>query len=126
MITYKLFSLILGLGVAVVMILLARRSKIRFAQFMWWFSTICSVLLFAFFPTLIDVLGKWVGVSYPPTIISILGLGMILIKVFSMDIYITKNEQRYRKLAQKLALFEKRLQDNTAMETRSDNHSDLP
>jgi len=122
MITYKLFSLILGLLVALVMFLLARRSKIRFAQFMWWFSTICSVLIFAFFPTLIDVLGKWVGVSYPPTLISILGLGMILIKVFSMDIYITQNELRYRKLAQKLALFEKRMHDE-ASKAPTDNEN---
>jgi hypothetical protein len=126
MITYKLFSLILGLMVAFVMILLARRSKIRFTQFMWWFSTICSVLIFAFFPTLIDVLGKWVGVSYPPTIISILGLGMILIKVFSMDIYITQNELRYRKLAQKLALFEKRMHDEANMRTKDNKDLDSP
>ncbi len=126
MITYKLFSLILGLLVAIVMILLARRSKIRFAQFMWWFSTICSVLIFAFFPALIDVLGKWVGVSYPPTLISILGLGMILIKVFSMDIYITQNELRYRKLAQKLALFEKRMHDEASMIPKDNKNPDSP
>lgn len=111
MITYKLFSLILGLFVASVMLLLARRSKIRFSQFVWWFSTIGSILLFAFFPALIDVIGKLVGVSYPPIIISVLGLGMIMIKVFSMDIYITQNELRYRKLAQKMGLLEKRIND---------------
>ena len=126
MINYKIFSLILSLFVALMMIILARRSKVRFSQFLWWFSAICSILVFGFFPTLIDFLGKLAGVSYPPTLISILGLGLLLIKVFSMDIYITKNEIRYRKIAQKIALLEKSIRDHNNRMKTNNQHLNIP
>lgn len=108
------------------MMILARRSKVRFSQFLWWSSTICTILIFGFFPTLIDILGQLAGVSYPPTLISIVGLGLLLIKVFSMDIYITQNEIRYRKIAQKIALLEKSIRENDARIKNNNEHLNIP
>ena len=126
MINYKIFSLILSLSVVLSMMILARRSKVRFSQFLWWSSTICTILIFGFFPTLIDILGQLAGVSYPPTLISIVGLGLLLIKVFSMDIYITQNEIRYRKIAQKIALLEKSIRENDARIKNNNEHLNIP
>jgi hypothetical protein len=111
MISYKLFSLITGLIIAATLIKLVRNSKVHSSLFVWWTSIIGLILVFAFYPTLIDVMGKWFGISYPPIIISLAGIGLLLIKTLSMDIYITKNEIRYKKLAQKMALLEKELKE---------------
>lgn len=112
MISYRFFSIITGVLISLILILLSRRSRINTTYFIWWGAIISIILIFSFFPTLIDIIGKWLGVSYPPVLISIVGLGLILIKTLSMDIYITKNEIRYKTLAQKIALLEKKLKDH--------------
>jgi len=95
-----------------ILILLSRRSRINTIYFLWWGAIISLILIFSFFPALIDIIGKWFGVSYPPVLISVVGLGLILVKTLSMDIYITKNEVRYKTLAQKIALLEKKFEDS--------------
>ena len=106
MVTYKAFSIITGLLISLVLVLLIRKSRLQGVLFVWWFSIIVLMLIFAFFPTLVNLLGHYFGIAYPPIIISVAGLGLICIKVLSMDIYITKNEIRYKRLAQKMALLE--------------------
>lgn len=113
MITYKTFSLITGLLIAVILIKLARKSKIHTTHFIWWSSIISFILIFAIFPTLIDIIGRLVGISYPPIIVAVAGLGLMLIKTLTMDIYITQNEIRYKKLAQKMALLEKMVKEQS-------------
>ena len=125
MITYKTFSLIAGLTVIIFLTILARKSKIHSSHFIWWSPIIFFMLLFTFFPELINFFGNIFGISYPPIIISILGMGLLLIKILLMDIYITKNEIRYKRLAQKTALLEKKLEEQIQFSESNKNTSDL-
>jgi len=106
LVTYKAFSIIVGLLISVVLILFVRKSRLHSVLFIWWFAIIALMLIFAFFPSLVDLIGLYFGIAYPPIIISVVGLGLICIKVLSMDIYITRNEIRYKQLAQKMAVLE--------------------
>ncbi len=106
MVTYKTFTIITGLLIAAALLMLVRRSRLHSTLFIWWSAMIALMLIFAFFPELINLLGRYFGVGYPPIIISVAGIGLIFIKILTMDIYITKNEMRYNRLAQKLALLE--------------------
>ena len=103
--------MILGMIIILILVILARKSKIHTSHFIWWAPLLLLIFMFAFFPTLIDRLGELFTVSYPPIIIIIAGLGLLLIKVLINDIYITKNELRYKKLAQKTALLEKTINE---------------
>ncbi|MEA2061862.1 MAG: DUF2304 domain-containing protein [Thermodesulfobacteriota bacterium] len=114
MLNHKNFSLITGLVITVILITLARKSKIHSVHFIWWAAITGSILLFAFFPALIDVIGRLFGIAYPPILISVAGIGLVLIKILSMDMYITQNELRYKKLAQKMALLEKKINDQSS------------
>ena len=96
MVTYKTFSVLIGLAVSGCLLFLVRRSRLHSALIIWWSAIIALMLVFAFFPVLIDVIGKYFHISYPPIMISVIGLGLILIKILSMDVYITRNESRAR------------------------------
>ncbi len=106
MVTYKTFSIIFGILIALILIILIRKSRLQTVLLVWWFAIIALMMMFAFFPSLVDLFGHYFGIAYPPIIISVVGLGLICIKVLSMDIYITKNEIRYKQLAQKMAVLE--------------------
>jgi hypothetical protein len=61
-------------------------------------------MVLGIFPRLIDFLAYQLGVNYPPTLLFILGMGMILIKVISIDLHQSDLERKIRRLAQKLAI----------------------
>jgi len=117
LVTYKIFSIVMGLLISLSLILLIRKSRLQTVHFAWWSAIITLMLIFAFFPTLIDTLGHYFGIAYPPIIISVVGLGLICIKVLSMDTYITKNEIRYKRLAQKMALLETLIKEEKNVKT---------
>jgi len=111
MVNYKIFSSVVGILIVLILIILTRRAKLHTAHLFWWFFIIICILILSFFPTIVDKIGLIFGIGYPPIIVCILGLGAILIKILTMDIYITQNEIRYKKLAQKLAILEKELKN---------------
>lgn len=104
--TYKTFTIFSGVVVAFILFFLVRRSRLHSALFIWWSAIISLMLVFAFYPGLIDIIGRYFKVSYPPVLISVAGLCLIFVKILTMDIYITRNEVRYKRLAQKMALLE--------------------
>lgn len=109
--TYKTFSFIVGLLISGILLYLIRKSKLHTSLTAWWVTIVIFILGFALYPALIDYIGHFFKVSYPPIIICIVGIGLIIIKVLVMDTYITKNEARYKRLAQKLALLELQIQE---------------
>ncbi len=111
--TYRLFSALTGILISLVLYFLVRKSRVSSLYTTWWVVIIISILLLAFFPGILDFVGNLFGVSYPPVLLTVFGLAMILVKVLTMDIYITKNEARYKELAQKLATLELMVKENT-------------
>ena len=110
-ISYETFSALIGLLTALILIILVRRSRLHPFYLGWWFGIICVLLIFSLNPRLINKLGELLGIAYPPIIIAVLGLLAILIKILSMDIYITQSEIRYKKLVQKMVVLEREMQE---------------
>ncbi len=110
-ISYETFSALIGLLTVLILVILVRRSRLHPFYLGWWFGTICVLLIFSLNPRLINKLGELLDIAYPPIIIAVVGLLSILIKILSMDIYITQSEIRYKKLAQKMAVLEREMQE---------------
>ncbi len=104
--SYQITSASLGLLIAGVILWLIRRDHLHSRHALWWLSVAISALVLGIFPTTIDQLAPWFGVSYPPTLLMILGMAMILIKVLLIDIHQSALERKTRRLAQKIALLE--------------------
>jgi len=104
--SYQLTSAIIGLILAGTILWLIRRDHLHTRHATWWLIMAFMIMILGIFPPIIDVVAVYLGVNYPPTLIFVLGIGMILIKVLSIDIEQSKSERKIRRLAQRLALLE--------------------
>ena len=104
--TYHLTSSILGLLIAGTLLWLIRQDRLHTRHALWWLLVATIVVFLGMFPRVIDFVAGKLGINYPPTLVFILGLGMILIKVLMMDIHQSELERKMRRLAQRLAILE--------------------
>ncbi len=106
MFTYRLTSLVLGFVIAGVIIQLVRRDLLHTRYSVLWFLIAIAAVVFGAFPHLNDWIAVKLGVHYPPILFIITGMGIILIKILTMDIDRSKQEQKLRILNEKIAILE--------------------
>jgi len=106
--SYQLTSTILGFLIAAIILWLIRRDHLHSRHALWWLMAALMIFLLGRFPTTIDWLAQYFGVNYPPTLLFLFGLALILIKVLSIDIHQSQLERNQRRLAQRLAILEKK------------------
>ncbi len=109
MISTQIITAILGLILATTIIVLIRRDHLHTRHALWWLMLAMGIVILGFFPSIIDKIGFWLNIKYPPTLLFILGLSMLLLKVLSLDIRQSSQEQQLRRLIQKIAILETEL-----------------
>ena len=107
--TYQLTSLVIGLALAATILILVRRAHLHGPHALWWLALAAGIIVLGTWPRLTDLIAPYLGVSYPPIVAIILGLALLLIKMISMDLQRSRQEQRIRRLAQRLAILEAQL-----------------
>ncbi len=112
--TYQLTSLAIGLVLAAVILLLVRRAHLHGPHALWWLGLAAAIIILGTWPRLTDLIAPYLGVSYPPIVAVILGFALVLVKMMSMDLERSRQEQRLRRLAQRLALLEARIESMSA------------
>lgn len=113
MIPLQWTTALLGIGIACVILVLIRKDSLHVRHSIWWLAVAAGSILFGFFPRLVDSLGAVFGVFYPPILFVTLALGMLLIKVLTMDIERSRQERTLRRLTQRLAIVEEELRNCT-------------
>lgn len=106
MISYQTTSAVLGLLVAISILLLIRSDHLHSRHGVWWIVIAVAVVLFGFFPRIVDWLGEVLGVAYPPVLALVGGIAVLLVKVLLQDLENTRQERQIRRLAQRLAIYE--------------------
>lgn len=106
MLSYQLLSAGLGVALATLILLLVRRDHIQIRYALWWLLVALVVLVFGFYPQLIDKIAKLIGVGYPPVLLMVGGIAALIIKMLYMDIEHSRQEREIRRLAQQLAIWE--------------------
>jgi hypothetical protein len=105
----QITSAAIGILLAGAILYLVRRDHMHGTYALWWLAIAGAILLLGVFPPVIDWLGRVSGISYPPVLPIIVGIGMILIRMLRMDIDRSRQERQLRRLAQKLAILEQEL-----------------
>jgi hypothetical protein len=106
MISYQLTSTIIGLLIAGTILFLVRRDHMHGPYAIWWFCTAAMIVVLGLFPRMMDTLASRLGVNYPPIFVVILAIGLILIKILTMDLERSRQERKIRRLTQRLAMLE--------------------
>ena len=112
--TYQYLTIFTGVLVFFVILRLVRRYRMHERYALWWLSSALVILILGFLPRKVDVIAGYFGINYPPILTVVVALCIILVKLATMDIGRTKNELAVRRLAQQLALLEKKLEENAA------------
>ena len=104
--SYHLAVLIMGIGLAGGILYLVRRDHIYIRQGMFWIVIAALSLVFAIWPYFIDTLGSLFGIAYPPTLILLAAIIMLVVKALLGDIALTQVRRDLRRLNQRIALLE--------------------
>lgn len=110
--SYQWTSAILGFFIAGMIFYLIRRDHLHTHHAPWWLLVALSVAVLGVFPRLIDWIAAYLHINYAPSLAFLLGLGLLLIKVLTIDIHQSRQERQIRRMAQRLALLEDELRAN--------------
>lgn len=106
MITYQVTSMVIGACIAAVILWLVRRDHLHGPYAIWWMGAAVTVGGLGFFPQLFDYLAVYAGIRYPPILAIVLALGLLILKILTMDLERSRQERLIRRLAQRLAMLE--------------------
>ena len=98
--------LVIGIGLALAILLLVRRDHLYIRQGLFWIVIAVFSLAFAVWPYLIDEIGGFLGIAYPPTLLFLVGIIVLVVKALLGDIALTKVRRDLRRLNQRIALIE--------------------
>ena len=104
--SYHLTVIVLGLGLAIGILYLVRRDHLYIRQGLFWILIAGASLLFGLWPYLIDSLGNALGIAYPPTLLFLVAIVILIFKALFGDIELTRVRRDMRRLNQRIALLE--------------------
>lgn len=98
--------LIIGAILSISILYLVRKGKMHGPYATWWLLVAVSAIILSIFPNIVDWAAAKVGITYPPTLLLVLSVSMILVRMLTMDLALTKKERKIRRLTQKMAILE--------------------
>lgn len=101
---------IIGALLSISILYLVRKGKMHGPYATWWlFVALCAIVL-SIFPKTVDWAAAQVGITYPPTLLLVLAVSLILVRMLTMDMALTQKERKIRRLTQKMAILEASLE----------------
>lgn len=101
----------IGAALSLTIVFLTRRDHISPLVAARWFALAIMVLFVGFFPGIVDVVGTYFGIGYPPIIPVLLALGAAMIKILLMDIERQRLNTKIDRLVQRLAMLEQSVEE---------------
>jgi len=103
----KIFALIIGAGLFLVIIELVRRRKLAEEYSFIWLLTGFGIIVLILWYDLLEWLTRLIGAKTPTTTLFILGFVFLILINLYFSLKITKLTSQVKDLAQKLAISEK-------------------
>lgn len=107
--SYQGTSALIGISLGLCILYLVRRNHLRTGYALPWLFTVIGIWILSIFPTLADAVSSILGINYPPTLVLIVAIAMLVIKLLLMDIDRSHNEVQLHRLIQRLAILELRI-----------------
>lgn len=104
--SYHLTVIVMGLVLAIGILYLVRRDHLYIRQGLFWILIAAASLLFGLWPYLIDTLGGALGIAYPPALLFLVAIVVLVFKALFGDIELTRVRRDLRRLNQRIALLE--------------------
>lgn len=132
-ITLKLIILFCGLAFVATIIYLLIKRKINERNSLLWLVGALVILVLSALPETVDIVASLAGVEYPPTLLFLFSIMVILFITLFHSIQISALQERIRELTQCLAVYKEVCMTKEAKEedsydklNESDKHSKHP
>ncbi len=102
-------TIIIGTLLSITILLMVRKDKMHGPYAVWWLLVAISAIGLSLFPAIANEVAHFLGIAYPPTLILVLAVSLILLKMLSMDLDRTRQEKKIRRLTQQMAILEEKL-----------------
>jgi hypothetical protein len=96
----------LGLGLAAAIMWLLRRDHLHLSHGLFWLMVAVAAATLGVWRGLIDKAAAFTGIAYPPTLLLLISVVMLLLKILHTDILNTRIERQVKRLNQRLAIYE--------------------
>jgi hypothetical protein len=97
---------LLGLGLAAAIMWLLRRDHLHLGHGLFWLLVAVVAAALGVWPGLIDKAAAMTGIAYPPALLLLISVVMLLLKILHTDILNTRIERQVKRLNQRLAIYE--------------------
>lgn len=97
---------LLGLGLAAAIMWLLRRDHLHLSHGLFWLGVAVMAATLGVWPGIINKLAALTGISYPPALLLLTAVVMLLLKILHTDILNTRIERQVKRLNQRLAMYE--------------------
>lgn len=100
---YK-FAIIFSIIFIILILNLVRRNKLDEKYSILWFFLAVITLLVSIFPSIIETISEWFDVYYPPTVLLLFAVIIIMAYIVHITMVITRQNKMIIKLTQELAI----------------------
>lgn len=105
----NIYFIIIALFLLFYIIHVVKKGKLSIKESFWW--VICSIvtLILAIFPKSIDIIAKWFGVSYPPTLMLVFSVLFLLFMNFRASAKISEQNEKIMELTQQVSILKNKI-----------------
>lgn len=103
-------AVLLTLGLLVVVFELVRRKRLSERYAILWLLAAVTLLVLAVWKGLLTSLSSDVGISYPPSLLFTVAIGLIAIILLHFSVAVSRLSDQNKVLAQRLGLLQQRLE----------------
>lgn len=89
-----------------------KQKKLNLQYTLTWILLLFSILLVTIFPVFLNLLANLMGIALPINMIFFLGFVFTLVIIFRLTSAVSKQSEQIKELTQKIALMEKKENDN--------------
>lgn len=106
MASLQLTTTLLGIGLSVAILVLLRRDHLHPVYGVFWLMAAGLAAILGMSPGSINYIANVAGIAYPPALLLLAAVIVLLIKSLHADIVNTRIERQVRRLNQRLAIYE--------------------
>lgn len=107
---YK-FAIIFAIIFIIFILNLVRKNKLDEKYSILWLFLAVITLIVSIFPSIIETISKWFDVYYPPTLLLLFAVIIIMAYIVHITMVITKQNKMIIKLTQEIAIMKKQKED---------------
>ncbi|PIW38722.1 MAG: DUF2304 domain-containing protein [Hydrogenophilales bacterium CG_4_8_14_3_um_filter_62_83] len=103
---FHLLVTVIGIGLGIAILYLVRRDHLYIRQGLFWIIVALASLILGIWPPIVDWVGSLVGVYYPPALLFLIAIVVLMVRSLLTDIALTQVRRDLRRVNQRIALAE--------------------